>query len=103
FHFFWDLSDSARGLTPDRWPTQSFISVGAVGFALTAYPIGAERGYVTRDAAAQRTLNTLRFFWDAPQDSSISAATGYRGYFYHFLVPETGFRFKDVELSTMDT
>ena len=48
FQWFWDLSDAHTGLTPDRWPTRSFVSVGAVGFALTAYPIGAERGWVTR-------------------------------------------------------
>ncbi len=103
FGFFWDLSDSLRGLTPDRWPTQSFISVGAVGFALTAYPIGAERGYVTREAAAERVLRTLEFFWTAREDTARAGSTGYRGFFYHFLVPETGARFKDVELSTMDS
>ena len=37
-----------HGLTPDRWPTKSFSSVAAIGFALTAYPIGVERGYMTR-------------------------------------------------------
>jgi hypothetical protein len=103
FHYFWDLSDPRTGLTPDRWPTRSFISVGAMGFALTAYPIGAERGYVTRAEAAERALSTLRFMWRAPQDSSVSGSTGYRGFFYHFLEPETGHRFRDVELSTMDT
>jgi hypothetical protein len=103
FHYFWDLSDSTTGLTPDRWPTRSFVSVGAIGFALTAYPIGAERGYVSREAAAARVLTTLRFLWTAPQDSSVAGSTGYRGFFYHFLEPETGHRFRDVELSTMDT
>ena len=29
--------------------------------------------------------------------------TGYRGFFYHFLDMETGARFEDVELSTIDT
>jgi|SRR5262245_33342938 len=103
FQWFWDLSDARTGLTPDRWPTRSFVSVGAVGFALTAYPIGAERGWVTRRQAAERVLATLRFFWSAPQDSTERGVTGYRGFFYHFLVPETGERFKDVELSTIDT
>src|SRR2546422_349821 len=51
FRWFWELSDSKTGLTPDRAPTPSFVSVGAIGFALTAYPIGAERGYVTRRQA----------------------------------------------------
>ena len=103
FHYFWDLSDSAIGLTPDRWPTRSFASVGAVGFALTAYPIGAERGYVGRARAAERTRNTLRFFWTARQDTAASGTTGYRGFFYHFLDPVSGARFERVELSSMDT
>ena len=103
FHYFWDLSDSVTGLTPDRSPTRSFISVGAVGFALTAYPIGAEHGWVTRAAAAERTRRTLRFFHDAPQDTASAGSTGYHGFFYHFLDPATGQRFEKVELSTMDT
>jgi len=103
FNYFWELSDSATGLTPDRAPSESFTSVGAVGFALTAYPIGVERGFVTRAQARERVANTLQFFWDAPQDSSVAGATGYKGFFYHFLEPATGHRFKDVELSTMDT
>jgi hypothetical protein len=102
FHYFWDLSDSLTGLTPDRAPTPSFVSVGAVGFALTAYPIGAEHGWITRAQAAERVRRTLRFFWQAPQDSS-AHATGYRGFFYHFLDAKTGRRFEQVELSTMDT
>jgi len=103
FEWFWDLSDSVTGLTPDRWPTQSFVSVGATGFALTAYPIGAERGWVSRPRAAARVLATLRFLWQARQDTAYSGATGYRGFFYHFLDPKSGTRFEDVELSTMDS
>lgn len=103
FRFFWDLTDSATGLSPDRAPTESFASVAAAGFALTAYPIGVERAYVTREAAAERVLSALRYFWTAPQDSSVSAAIGFHGFFYHFLDPATGRRFGNVELSTVDT
>jgi hypothetical protein len=103
FRWFWDLSDSRTGLTPDRAPTPSFASVAAVGFALTAYPIGAERGWVTRPQARERTLATLRFLWQAPQGPAPRGCTGYRGFFYHFLEPGTGHRFEHVELSTMDT
>jgi hypothetical protein len=77
--------------------------VGATGFALTAYPIGVERGYVSREAARKRVLDTLRFLRDAPMDSSKSGSSGYRGFYYHFLDPATGTRFGQVELSTMDT
>jgi hypothetical protein len=103
FFFFWDLSDTAKGLMPDRWPTKSFISVGATGFALTAYPIGAERHWITREQAAARTLRTLEFFWTARQDTAYSGSTGYKGFFYHFLNPGSGTRFEDVELSNVDT
>lgn len=103
FAFFWERSDSLRGITPDRWPTQSFASVAATGFALTAYPIGAHRGYVPREVAAERTLRTLEYFWSARQDSTAAGCIGYRGFFYHFLDQETGTRFRDVELSTVDT
>ncbi|MGH7673492.1 MAG: glucoamylase family protein [Gemmatimonadales bacterium] len=103
FDFFWELTPPATGLTPDRWPTPSFSSIAAVGFALTAYPVGVERGYVTRAQAADRTLATLRFFWTAPQDSAVTGATGYHGFFYHFLDMTTGRRFQNVELSTIDT
>src|SRR5690348_12709812 len=54
FHYFWDLSNPANGLTPDRSAAGSFSSIAAVGFALTAYPVGVERGYVSRSAAASR-------------------------------------------------
>lgn len=103
FRYFWELSDPETGLTPDRAPAESFASVSATGFALTAYPIGVERGYISRQAARRRVLDTLLFFWRAPQDTTVSGSAGYRGFFYHFLEPETGHRFGSVELSTMDT
>jgi hypothetical protein len=103
FRFFWELSDARTGLTPDRAPTKSFSSVAAVGFALTAYPIGAERGYITRAQARDRVLTTLRFFWNAPQGPAVAGVTGHKGFFYHFLDMETGHRFERVELSTIDT
>ncbi|MEP6591470.1 MAG: glucoamylase family protein [Gemmatimonadota bacterium] len=103
FDFFWERTPAGTGLTPDRWPTQSFSSIAAVGFALTAYGIGAEDGYVTRAAAAERTLATLRFFYDLPQGPAASGTGGYQGFFYHFLDPSSGRRFQTVELSTVDT
>jgi hypothetical protein len=103
FDFFWERSPAQTGLTPDRWPTPSFSSIAAVGFALTAYPIGAEEGYVSREAAAERVLATLRFFYQLPQGPAASGTAGHNGFFYHFLDPATGLRFQTVELSTVDT
>src|SRR5215210_1551129 len=41
FRWFWETTNARNGLTPDRYPRLDFSSVAAVGFALTAYPIGA--------------------------------------------------------------
>jgi hypothetical protein len=103
FRFFWERADPRTGLVPDRWPTPSFSSIAAVGFGLTAYPIGVERGYVTRAEARRRVLATLDFFLRAPQGPQAAGGAGHRGFFYHFLDMTTGRRFGTVELSTIDT
>ncbi len=103
FRFFWETTNPENGLVPDRHPTPSFSSIAAVGFGLTAYPIGVERGWVSREDARQRVLVTLRFFRDAPQGPQARGVTGHKGFFYHFVDMKTGERFKDVELSTVDT
>ncbi|HEY0556385.1 MAG TPA: glucoamylase family protein [Thermoanaerobaculia bacterium] len=103
FHYFWDLADPHTFLVPDRAPTPSFSSIAAVGFGLTAYGIGAERGYVTRAEAAARTLATLRSLLAMRQGPEPRGVSGYKGFFYHFLDMRTGERFQTVELSTVDT
>ena len=103
FRWFWEVTNDANGLTPDNFPNPNFCSIAATGFALTAYCIGAHAGFVTRQAAAARTLTTLRTFWNGPQGPETEGTTGYKGFFYHFLHMETGLRYKDVELSTVDS
>ena len=103
FLFFWETTNPQNGLVPDRWPTPSFSSIAAVGFGLTSYAVGVERGWVTREAAAQRVLTTLRFFQNSKQGTEASGVTGYKGFYYHFVDMKTGTRFEKVELSTIDT
>ena len=103
FRWFWDTVNRANGLVPDRWPTPSFSSIASVGFALPAYAIGVERGWCSRGDARDLTLTTLRFFWNAPQGPERQGRTGHKGFFYHFLDMQTGVRFRDVELSSVDT
>ena len=103
FQWFWDTANPANGLVPDRWPSKSFCSIAAVGFGLTAYPIGVERGWITRDQALARTLTTLRFFANAPMGSEAAGKTGHNGFFYHFIDMDTGVRFETTELSSIDT
>jgi hypothetical protein len=104
FRYFWELGNPSNGLVPDRYPSNSPSSIAAVGFALTAYGIGVERGYITRDEAIARVLITLRFFDKAPQGPGPEGTTGHNGFFYHFLDMRTGVRSSPgVELSTIDT
>ncbi|RZJ32484.1 MAG: Tat pathway signal protein [Brevundimonas sp.] len=103
FDWFVRVTQRSNGLTPDRWPTQSFSSVAAVGFALTVWPVGVERGWMSREEARERTLTTIRFFHDLPQGPEPTGRGGYKGFFYHFLNMETGHRFGTTELSTVDT
>jgi hypothetical protein len=103
FRFFWETANPTNGLVPDRWPTRSFASIAAVGFALPAYAAGATRGWCSRAEARDLTLATLRFFWTAPQGPAASGTIGHAGFFYHFLDDETGLRFRDSELSSVDS
>ena len=106
FEFFWQTTNPKNGLVPDHWPLgdEPFASIAAVGFALTAYPIGVERGWITREQARQRVLTTLKFFAAAPQGPSEDGDSGYHGFYYHFLDMQTGLRYaRWVEVSTVDT
>ena len=102
FGYFLHEVDEGNGLVADKtaagWPA----SIAAVGMALTAYPVGVQRGLMTHDHALQRTLLTLRSL-AALEQSESPLASGYRGFFYHFLDMRTGRRAWQCELSTIDT
>ncbi|HEU4638581.1 MAG TPA: hypothetical protein VFS84_06985, partial [Candidatus Binatia bacterium] len=89
FKYFADEVNLENGLVRDNTRSRSPASIAAVGFALTAYPIAVERKYFTRAEAVKRTLTTLRFFHDAPHGKEPDA-TGYKGFYYHFLDMKTG-------------
>ncbi|HEU4520615.1 MAG TPA: glucoamylase family protein [Thermoanaerobaculia bacterium] len=103
FLWFWETANPKNGLVPDRWPAKSPSSIAAVGFGLTAYPVGVERRWITREQARERVLATLEFFANAPQGPDAKGVTGFKGFFYHFLDMETGERHQTNELSTIDS
>lgn len=103
FDWFWETTNPNTGLVHDRWPREQFSSIAAIGFGLPTYAIGVERGFVSREQAAERTLTTLRFLYDLPQGPGQTGTAGYKGFFYHFLEYETGTRYRTNELSTIDT
>ena len=91
-----------RTSRPETCLLYTSASIAAVGFALAAYAAGTERGLISRGAAAKRTLTTLRFFWNSKQGPEPDA-TGYQGFYYHFLDMQTGRRAWQCELSTVDS
>lgn len=104
FQFFWDTTNEVNGLTPDRFPSRPFASIASVGFSLTAYPIGIENNWISRNQAVDRTLLTLKFFRDMPQGPQRTGKSGYKGFYYHFLDMQKGQRYDSwVELSSVDT
>ena len=102
FDFFWYEANPANGLIKDRNRDGAAASIASVGFGLSALTVGIDRGWISRAAGRERVLNTLEFFWNSPQ-STAADATGYKGFYYHFLDMETGRRRGTTELSTIDT
>lgn len=102
FDYFLKETNPLNGLVIDKtaqdWPS----SIAATGLALACYPVSVEREFMSRAAAVERTLITLRFFWNSPQGPEPDA-TGYKGFYYHFLDMKTGRRVWQCELSTVDT
>ena len=102
FRYFWDTADPKTGLFPDRAPAdcsrpkgQVVASVAASGFGLTGYCLAAERGWVPRKEALERTRRALRFLAkDSPQKN---------GWFYHFVDAADGSRQWGSEVSSIDT
>jgi hypothetical protein len=102
FGYFVHQTNPVNGLVRDKsregWPA----SIAAVGLALAAYPVGVERGFMTRADAVRRTLATLRFFANAPHGPEPDA-TGHKGFYYHFLDMTSGRRASGSELSSVDS
>ena len=102
FDYFRRNANLDNGLVADTTREGSPCSIAVVGLALSAYPVAVERGWISRDDAARRTLQSLRFFWDCDQSGGADA-TGYRGFYYHFLDIRRGTRVWKSELSLIDT
>jgi len=102
FKYFLHEVNPANGLVVDCTKKNFPSSIAATGLALSAYPLGVERGFLSRGKAVERILTTLRFFANSEQSQS-PEATGYKGFYYHFLDMKTGRRTWDCELSTVDS
>lgn len=104
FEYFRVQTDPQTGLVPDRARMdgslldadhQNVASIAATGFGLTALCIAANRSWISRDEARQRTRNTLRFF--------ANKALHEHGWFYHWMDAKSGERRWQSEASSIDT
>jgi len=102
FDYFVRHTNRDTGLVADTSRPGSHASIAVVGFALSAYPVGVARGWMTRAAALQRSLAALRFFRNSDQ-SGTPDSTGYRGFYFHFLHLDSGTRAWRCEVSLIDT
>jgi hypothetical protein len=102
FDYFWYETNSENGLIKDRSGDPSLSSIASVGFGLSVLTVGIDRGWINREAGRARVLTTLQFLWNSPQGPEADA-TGYKGFYYHFLDLQTGRRARGSELSTVDT
>ena len=102
FSYFLHETNPQNGLVLDKTAPDWPASIAATGLALAAYPVAVERGFITRAAAIKMILTTLRFLWNSQQDPEPDA-TGYHGFYYHFLDMQTGRRAWQCELSTVDS
>ena len=99
FQYFLDQADPRTGLVRDRAratgaPVNEIASTAATGFGLTALTIGAERNWISRSDAKERTRTTLKF---------LAGITNEHGWFYHFIDPNDGTRQWKSETSSIDT
>jgi len=95
-------SNPVNGLIRDKTDPRAPSSIAAVGLGLATVPVLVERGVISREFAPELVLKRLRFFRDSPQGPEADA-TGYRGFYYHFLDMKTGHRVWECELSTIDS
>lgn len=95
FRYFSGLINRSNGLIPDSSRQESPASIAAQGFGMASLCIGAQRGWITRDAAYRLILTGLKTFRDVLDNE--------HGFYYHFIDMKTGRRVWDCELSSIDT
>lgn len=82
FRYYWEAGHPNAGLAPELTPGDpNLMALGGNGFGVMALLVAAERGFVTRDAAADRLLKIVHF---------LAHADRFHGVWAHFLDGRTG-------------
>lgn len=102
FEYFRHEHHPDWGIVKDRAADWAPSSIAATGFGIPCFAIAAERGWISREEAAKIVLNTIEFFMNSNQSADTNA-TGYKGFYYHFLRMDSGTREWNCELSSIDS
>ena len=82
FRYFWDYAHPASGLARERNNGDpQIVTTGGSGFGVMAIIVGAERGWVTREAAVDRMLQIISF---------LQLADRFHGVFPHWMNGSSG-------------
>ena len=104
FLYFTENSHPVTGLVRDRSGNRDVTSIAANGFGLASLCIGAERNWLPRSEAAERTKKMLTHLLQAEQSQDQVLAAGYKGFFYHILTIDVPVRrVGKSELSSIDS
>ncbi|HVW10692.1 MAG TPA: glucoamylase family protein [Bryobacteraceae bacterium] len=101
-HYFLKEFNPENGLIADTNRPGAPASIAVTGLGISVYIVAVERGVISRSDAVNKVLKILQFF-DSSRQSPDPDATGYNGFYYHFLDIQTGRRADQSELSTIDT
>jgi hypothetical protein len=84
FRYFWDFGHPVSGMARERFALydRQTVTTGGSGFGIMSIVVGVERGFVTRQAAAERVLKIVRFLQNT--------TTRYHGAWSHWINGETG-------------
>lgn len=98
FDFFWNevsTDDESFGLIRDNTVQRGMASIASIGFGLAGIVAGVHRNWITKEEGEERAYRTLHTM-------NTKADTNH-GFYYHFLEMETAKRFRQSELSIIDT
>lgn len=83
FRYFWEFGHPVSGLAREGFThPRSTVTTGGTGFGMITIMVGAERGFVSRERAAERLLKMVAFLEDK--------AERYHGIWPHHLRGDTG-------------
>lgn len=80
--YFWEHGHPVSGMARERTTSGNTVTTGGTGFGVMAIIVGSHRGFIERDAAAERVLKIADFLE--------TKCTSYHGAYSHWINGQTG-------------